>query len=147
MAVYMFIQVLDTNITIINNIFWYHQESFLDDTKSLFLGGMRDMKKKVTYGVSSIFLLVVFYFLVKGSIDWVVIIALIYFNLFSYLFNLLKSRLSFFLLNVLVNALFFYLQDTDLSDLTGTVLFALVFSIITYAIFWFVNVGAEKEIK
>lgn len=92
-------------------------------------------------------MLVVFYFLVKGSIDWVVIIALIYFNLFSYLFNLLKSRLSFFLLNVLVNALFFYLQDTDLSDLTGTVLFALVFSIITYAIFWFVNVGAEKEIK
>lgn len=50
MAAYMFIQVLDTNITIINNIFWYHQESFLDDTKSLFLGGMRDMKKKLHMG-------------------------------------------------------------------------------------------------
>lgn len=103
------------------------------------------MKKAIKYGISSIFLLVVFYLVVKGSIDWLVVMGLLYFHLFFYLFSVLKSKLGFFLLNSLVNALFFYLQDTDVTNLTGIVLFTIVFSFITYGIFWFVNVGTEKQ--
>lgn len=103
------------------------------------------MKKAIKYGIGSIFLLVVFYIVVKGSIDWLVVMGLLYFHLFFYLFSVLKSRLGFFLLNLLVNALFFYLQDTDVTNLTGIVLFTIVFSFITYGIFWFVTIGTEKQ--
>ncbi|MDB1751690.1 hypothetical protein PMV51_20855 [Enterococcus avium] len=103
------------------------------------------MKKEFSYVVFLIILLIVVSFIRKEPINWELIFSVLYFSLFSFLYRFMKSKLIFFIMNASVVALFFFFQDSSLTNLKGNIIFTIVFSLVTFGVFDIVNIVKEEK--
>lgn len=133
----MYIQDLDTSIIIINK----KNYAILIEEQE----GGSSMYKDYKYGLFFVILLIANSFIRNTPIDYILILAVFYFFIVSYLYNSISKKKVFFLINTIIIELFLVLQNLSTENIFGTLFLGILFSLLIFFIFYIVIDKNKKE--